>query len=94
MASERFKSAVTLDEFVESLDLFQAQYSGFQELEFSNFTVRKYAGEPTIYEYAGIITYSNGDKGQLTADLEKENGEYKITGINVNVSVERARLFK
>jgi len=94
IASERFKAQITLEKFIEATELFEPQYSGFQKLEFASFSVRKNSGAPTIYEYSGIITYSNGDKGELSAFLEQENGEYKIDGINVKISPERAMLFR
>lgn len=43
----------------------------------------------TFYNYTGTVTYSNGDQGALTATLQKDNGEFKVYAMNINISAQR-----
>lgn len=94
LVSEEFKSVAPIEDFKNNQALFEAQYSGFQKLEYRGFRVNKVVGSPDVYQYFGLITYTNGDKGELTASLKKQSGVYKILGINVNIGVDRANAFK
>lgn len=91
--SEEFKKKVPQDdlEFLASEN--PAQYKGFKSLNQTGFKVNKNAGEPTVYTFFGDITYDNGDKGTVDAKLVKENSEYKILYIYVDVDLDRAKEF-
>ena len=94
LTSDEFKQSVTKEDFEKSMSLFKAQYSGFQKQEQVGFNVEATSGNPTLYQYSGVITYSNGDQGELEATLVKEEGEYKIQFIHVNVDLERLEKFQ
>jgi len=47
-----------------------------------------------LYQYSAVVTYTDGDTGDLVAVLVRENGNYKILSINVNVSIDRGEKFQ
>jgi hypothetical protein len=87
LTSSQLKSALSFDEFEKTTNLFKAQYSGFNKLEFKGFKITTNTSSPTIYSYSGIVTYANGNTGDLIANLVKEDGKYKIAGINIDISL-------
>jgi hypothetical protein len=93
LTSEGFRKSTSKEDFATMLTQFEAQYSGFQEQQQTGFYVRADAGQPTFYDYTGTVTYTDGDSGEVTATLLKENGEWKILGIEVSIGVDRLRKF-
>jgi uncharacterized protein HemX len=83
LASKEFKQTTSLTEFEKSVSLYKHQYSDFQKQDQTGFSVESQSGQPTLYQYTGIITYTDGDQGDIDATLVKEAGEYKIQYIEV-----------
>lgn len=94
LTSSGFKNSVSSEDFSSAMNSFKAQYSGFQDQKQTGFSVEANAGQPTIYKYSGIISYDDGDKGEVTAKLVKEDGKWKILYISVNVEVKRMQKFQ
>lgn len=94
LTSKEFRAATTKEDFIDAMTLFEAQYSGFQNQQQTGFVVKANAGQPTLYEYSGIIYYIDGDQGDLEAVLVKEDDDYKILGITVNVDIKRLQKFQ
>ncbi|OGH10354.1 MAG: hypothetical protein A2857_05590 [Candidatus Levybacteria bacterium RIFCSPHIGHO2_01_FULL_36_15] len=94
LTSAQFKESTSKEDFTKARTLFKAQYAGFKEQKQTGFSVEANAGQPTLYKYSGAITYTDGDQGELSATLVKENGEYKILGIKVNVDIKRMEKFQ
>jgi len=94
LTSNDFKEATPVSEFTRAMSIFKAQYTDFQFQEQAGFHIEANAGEPTLYEYTGIITYADGDQGELFAVLVEEGGEYKISYIEVNVPLDRIEKFQ
>ena len=92
--STEFMKTTTKEDFVRAMSVFKAQYTGFKEQKQTGFSVETNTGKPTQYKYSGIITYTDGDKGEVTAVLVKENEVWKVYGISVNVTVERLEKFQ
>jgi hypothetical protein len=93
LTSEDFKKSTPREDFATMLTQFEAQYSGFQDQSQTGFYVRADAGKPTFYDYTGTVTYTDGDSGEVTATLLKENGEWKILGIEISIDANRLRKF-
>ena len=55
----------------------------------TGFEISEETGEDTMYVYTGIVTYDNGDEGQLEAVLVKVNDEWKILSVDIVVEEER-----
>jgi hypothetical protein len=70
-------------------------YDGYHGLELSNVTIGVQAGtdpaEPhgVVAQAAGLIYYRDGFVGTFEAVLIKEQGAWKLWGININTSPER-----
>lgn len=94
LTSKDFKEVTPMDNFTRALSLFEAQYSGFQSQEQVGFYIEANAGQLTTYQYSAVVTYDNGDVGELLAVLVKEDGEYKILSMEVNVSIDRLEKFQ
>jgi len=94
LCSKDFKSQIPFSAFTKQMKLFKPQYTGFKSQEQTGFMVRANIGQPTVYEYSGAITYLDGDKGSLTAKLVKEDGEWKILYVSVNISAQRLEKFQ
>jgi hypothetical protein len=83
LTSKEFKKTYSLEEFENLISTFKYQYSDFEKQKQTGFTVESVSGQPTLYQYLGEITYTDGDKGGIDATLVKEEGEYKIQFIDV-----------
>jgi len=94
LTSKQFRDATTMTDFSKAMPLLKAQFTGFKEQKQTGFSMEANAGQPTLYKYSGIITYTDGDQGELAAVLVKENSEWKILSINVNVSLKRGEKFQ
>lgn len=94
LTSTQFKESTPKEDFIKAMSLFKAQYSGFKEQKQTGFSVEVNAGQPTLYKYSGTITYLDGDQGELAAVLLKEDGEWKILSIRVNVDIKRLEKFQ
>lgn len=94
LTSTQFKESTSKEDFTKAMTLFKAQYTGFKEQKQTGFSVEANAGQPTLYKYSGAITYTDGDQGELAATLVKENGEWKILGIKVNVDIKRMEKYQ
>lgn len=94
LTGSQFKEEISMQEFQKFISSTKAQYSDFQEQKQTGFTVKKYAGQPTKYVYSGKITYADGETGELSATLVKENNEWKILSVNVEVGVKRLEKFQ
>jgi len=94
LTSSQFKDSVSPEDFDSAMNSFKAQYSGFQDQKQTSFSVEAKTGQPTLYKYSGVVTYDNGDKGEVTAALVKEGGSWKILNIKVNIDVKRMQQFQ
>jgi hypothetical protein len=92
--SSLFKETISMNDFVNTMITFKAQYSGFKEQSQTGFSVEAKAGKPTQYKYSGVITYDDGDKGEVQAVLVKENGDWKFNSVKVNIDVKRIQKFQ
>lgn len=92
--SSKFKEATSYEDFVKAMGLFKAQYSGFKEVSQTGFNIESNAGQPTVYSYSGTVMYDDGDQGQVAANLIKEDKEWKIISININVTIDRLEKFE
>ena len=88
LSSNDMKNAVSFEQFQEAVGVMPCLYTGFQSLNLSGFNVQA-TNNGTFYTYTGTITYSNGDRGALSAILEKDNGEFKVYGLHINITPER-----
>ncbi len=89
LTAKDFQQSIPEASFAQMIQKNNAQYSGFQKLTQTGFNVAANTGQPIRYQYAGSITYNNGDIGKLTATLLNENGGYKIEKVNVTVTPAR-----
>jgi len=94
LTSNDFKRATPKEDFVKSMQIFKAQYSGFKEQNQTGFKIVTNAGKPTQYQYTGEITYTDGDTGDLYATLIKENDEWRIYSIVVDIDIKRMEKFQ
>lgn len=83
LTSKEFKKTYTLGEFEKLVSTYNYQYSDFEKQKQTGFVVEAVSGQPTLYQYIGEITYTNGDKGSIDATFVKEEGAYKIQFIDV-----------
>lgn len=89
LTSELFKDTQSLQEFRESINLYEAQYSGFSDLIPTKTFYNIAPWSARTCDYSGVITYNDGDSGTVTAILIKEGNEWKIQAISVNVDLKR-----
>lgn len=94
LMSETVREAQSQEEFSNALLALEAPYSGFKSISQTGFQVEAKSGQPTTYNYSGIITYTDGDEGDIEATLVKENGEWKIHYVYVEISNERLEKFQ
>lgn len=94
LMSQKVQEAQSQEEFSKALLELGAQYSEFKALAQTGFQAEVKSGQPTTYNYSGIITYTDGDEGDIEATLVKENGEWKIHYVYVEVSNERLEKFQ
>lgn len=94
LMSRKVQEAQPQEEFSVALSELEAHYSGFKNLSQAGFHVEKKSGQPTIYEYSGTVTYTDGDTGDIEATLVKEKGQWKIEYVYVEISAERLEKFK
>ncbi len=83
LTSKEFKRTYSLKEFEELISTYEYQYSDFENQKQTGFSVESVSGQPTLYQYLGEVTYTNGDKGDIDSTLVKEDGEFKIQFIDV-----------
>ncbi len=89
LTSTEFKKTYPKEEFTKSMDLLEAQYSGFSEQKQTGFRIEANIGQPTLYKYSGTISYIDGDQGSIVANLIKEEGSYRIQWIEITIDVKR-----
>lgn len=92
--SSKVKETIPKDDFIRTMNAFKAQYSGFESQEQTGFSIEKNVGQPTMFNYSGVITYDDGDKGNISAILVKDDGEWKIYNIEVSVGINRIEKFQ
>jgi hypothetical protein len=68
--------------------------SDLKKQESTGYTVTVFAGQPTRYQYTGVVTYLDGTTGTVQAMLIKDDSELRIQSINVNASTERLKVFQ
>ena len=88
LTSVEFKDEVTRSDFTVFMDSSKAMYSDFGSLEQTGFVIESNNGQ-TVFNYEGIITYTDGNTGDLTSVLVKRDDEYRIVNVNVSVDMER-----
>lgn len=71
-----------------------AQFRGFSSQRMTGYKVRLNTNSPTVLEYAGAITYDDGETGTVTADLVREDGVLRLTYVNVVVPQARIDRFQ
>ncbi|MBM3250892.1 MAG: hypothetical protein FJZ07_01490 [Candidatus Nealsonbacteria bacterium] len=89
LTSSTLQNVQTFDEFKKVFSMLEAHYSGFNSQRKTGFKIEQMVGKPTLYHYSGLIEYTDGDQGNVRATLVKENDEWKIQTIHVNISIER-----
>lgn len=94
LTSEELRGAQSQEEFSNDLSTLEAQYSEFKSISQTGFFAEAKSGQPTTYEYSGIITYTDGDEGSVEATLVKEKGEWKIQYVYVEISNDRLEKFQ
>ena len=87
--SQIFKKSTTEEEFANSASALSPQYSDFQSQKQTGFSVEANLGQPTLYNYSGLINYTDGSKGVLEAVLTKEDGEWRLVSVDVTVGSSR-----
>lgn len=95
LMSKQLQGVLSLNDFEQTIKQNgNAQYSGFEEQKQTSFKVQTSAGQPNLYIYTGIITYTDGSQGEVYAQLVNESGDWKINDIKVNVSENRIKKFQ
>lgn len=94
LTSKEFKQTTSMESFTKAMSIFKAQYSEFQSQDQIGFNVEANAGQPTLYQYSAVVTYTDGETGKLIAVLVKEDGDYKILSVEVNVGIDRIEKFQ
>lgn len=83
LTSTEFKQTTTFVDFKSDITSLPGHYSDFENLEQTGFYIEAKSGQPTVYQFSGIITYINGDEGDVETTLIKEDGEYRIQNMYV-----------
>ncbi len=93
LSSEVFQENVSRESMEQLADQ-KFILDGITEIHLTWFKIRKNANEPTYYDYWWTVSYNDGEIGELTAILVKENSEFKVQSFNIKTSFERVNKFK
>jgi hypothetical protein len=80
--TDETKLAIRFEDFARTPQ--EPQFSGFAKLKTVGWNINLQTGADTTLLYNGVITYQQGDQGELEAQLVKQSGVWKISSITVN----------
>lgn len=91
--SSSFQQANPKEKLIESLPHARQDLTDFSSLEEKGFKVRSTTDGVNVYEYSGLVHYTDGTTGRLEATLIQESNAWRIQAISVDANLDRASKF-
>ncbi len=94
LTTQNLHDTISRAEFTKTIDDSKAQFTDFERIETIHYKDSIVHDGHVYFGLIGTVTYTDGHQGELSAILLKEDGEWRVAGIEVDVSPARLEKFQ